>query len=207
MFGYFLQGIIPGLILSIAIGPVFFMLISTSLNSGFRKAMVLEAGIIIGDAFCILLAVLGLQAILAKEEYRQLLTISGGIILILFGFFSWKKAPSAVNMGSDSVREVSNFRLFWKGFFFNISNPSVVFFWMEAVGIAINEFKNERTKVIPYFAATLLTVFLIDVLKAFMAFRVKKFLSEENLIKMNRIAGLAIIIFGLLIFYKGITRS
>jgi threonine/homoserine/homoserine lactone efflux protein len=207
MFGYFLQGIIPGLILSVAIGPVFFMLISTSLNSGFRKAMVLETGIIIGDAFCILLAVLGLQAILAKEEYRQLLTITGGIILILFGFFSWKKAAGAVNMGSDSVKEVSNLRLFWKGFFFNISNPSVVFFWMAAVGIAINEFKNDRTKVIPYFAATLLTVFLIDVLKAFMAFRVKKFLSGENLLKMNRIAGLAIFIFGLLILYKGITQS
>jgi hypothetical protein len=40
-----------------------------------------------------------------------------------------------------------------------------------------------------------------------MAFRVKKFLSGENLLKMNRIAGLAIFIFGLLILYKGITQS
>lgn len=207
MFTYFLQGIIPGLILSVAIGPVFFMLITTSLNNGFRKAMVLEAGIIIGDAFCILLAVLGLQAILSKEEYRQGLTITGGIILILFGFFSWKKAGQAVIEGKESVGLVSNFKLFWKGFFFNISNPSVVFFWMAAVGIAINEFKNDKTKVIPYFAATLLTVFMIDVLKAFMAFRVKKFLSPENLTKMNRIAGLAIFIFGLLILYKGFAEE
>lgn len=88
MLGYFFQGIIPGLILSVAIGPVFFMLITTSLNRGFKKAMILEAGIIIGDAFCILSAVLGLQAILSKEEYRQGLTIAGGIVLLLFGFIT-----------------------------------------------------------------------------------------------------------------------
>ncbi len=204
MLGYFFQGIIPGLILSVAIGPVFFMLITTSLNRGFKKAMILEAGIIIGDAFCILSAVLGLQAILSKEEYRQGLTIAGGIVLLLFGFITWRKAVEEVVKHDEIIAHDSNLKLFWKGFFFNISNPSVIFFWMASVGIAINEFNNDPAKVFPYFSATLITVFSIDVLKAFLAFRVKKFLTSHNLILMNRIAGFAIFIFGLLILYKGI---
>jgi threonine/homoserine/homoserine lactone efflux protein len=204
MLGYFFQGIIPGLILSVAIGPVFFMLITTSLNRGFKKAMILEAGIIFGDAFCILSAVLGLQAILSKEEYRQGLTIAGGIVLILFGFITWRKAVEEVVQHNEIIAHDSDLKLFWKGFFFNISNPSVIFFWMASVGIAINEFNNDSTKVLPYFSATLITVFSIDVLKAFLAFRVKKFLTAKNLVLLNRIAGFAIFIFGLLILYKGI---
>lgn len=204
MLSYFFQGIVPGLILSVAIGPVFFMLITTSLNRGFNKAMILESGIIIGDAFCIFLAVIGLQAILSKEEYQQGLTITGGIILMLFGFVTWRKAVKEVAEHDEIVAHESDLKLFWKGFFFNISNPSVIFFWMASVGIAINEFKNDSAKVVPYFAGTLITVFAIDVLKAFLAFRVKKFLTPNNLVLLNRIAGFAIFIFGLLILYKGL---
>ena len=204
MLSYFAQGIIPGLILSVAIGPVFFMLITTSLNRGFNKAMILESGIILGDAFCIFLAVAGLQAVLSRDEYQQGLTLAGGIILMIFGFFTWRKAVAEVAEHDEIVAHESDLKLFWKGFFFNISNPSVVFFWMASVGIAINEFNNETEKVVPYFAGTLLTVFSVDVLKAFLAFRVKKLLTPDNLILLNRVAGFAIFIFGLLILYKGV---
>ena len=44
MLSDFFQGIIPGLILSAAIGPVFFMLVQTSIQRGFNLAMTMECG-------------------------------------------------------------------------------------------------------------------------------------------------------------------
>jgi len=204
MLSYFFQGIITGLILSVAIGPVFFMLISISLTQGFKKAMVLESGIILGDLFCIIIAIWGLQAVLTKIEYRQIMTISGGIILMIFGIITWLKSkPKSKNQDDLNIEE-SNLRLFVKGFLFNISNPSVIFFWMAAVGLAISEFDNNSYKVFPYFAGTLITVFSIDVLKAYLAFNIKRFLTPGNLIRLNQGAGIAIGVFGFIVLLKGL---
>ena len=96
MFSAFVHGILLGLLLSILIGPVFFMLIKTSINDGFRDAMYLEAGIFLSDIFCISVSYLGLAQLFVKPEYEKLILIAGGIILLIFGistYLSHKKIP------------------------------------------------------------------------------------------------------------------
>ena len=97
MIEAFFQGIIPGLILSAAIGPVFFMLIQTSIQRGFKLAMVMEFGIISSDTFCILCAYFGLAAFFQNPDYKNLIFSVGSLVLIIFGvvmFLSHKKVKS-----------------------------------------------------------------------------------------------------------------
>jgi threonine/homoserine/homoserine lactone efflux protein len=204
MIEAFFQGIIPGLILSAAIGPVFFMLIQTSIQRGFKLAMVMEFGIIMSDTFCILCAYFGLAAFFQNPDYKNLIFSVGSLVLIIFGvvmFLSHKKVNFQVD---EELKKGDKTKLFWKGFLFNVSNPSVIFFWMAFVGLSLPTYAAHKTHAFAYFAGTLITVFSIDILKAWSADKIKKYMTQQAMINFNKIAGLGIGIFGVFIFIKEI---
>ena len=203
MFSAFFQGIIPGLILSAAIGPVFFMLVQTSIQRGFKLAMIMEAGIILSDTFCILCAYFGLAAFFQNPAYRNAIFTVGSVVLVIFGvfmFLSHKKVQ--FNQQDDVLKKGDKSKLFWKGFLFNISNPSVIFFWMAFVGLSMTQYNNSKLTIFAYFLGTITTVFSIDILKAWSADKIKVYLTERALINFNKIAGIGIGLFGVFVFCK-----
>lgn len=204
MIEAFFHGIVPGLLLSAAIGPVFFMLVQTSIQRGFKLAMIMEFGIIMSDTFCILCAYFGLASFFQNPAYKNLIFTVGSIILVIFGivmFLSHKKVSFQVD---DELKKGDKTKLFWKGFLFNISNPSVVFFWMAFVGLSLPQYSSDKTKVLAYFSGTLITVFSIDILKAWSADKIKKYMTQKAMINFNKIAGLGIGVFGVFVFIKEI---
>jgi len=204
MFDAFLQGIVPGLILSAAIGPVFFMLMQTSIQRGFKLAMIMESGIILSDSFCITCAYFGLASFFQNPAYKNVIFTVGSIILVIFGvvtFLSHKKVNFQVD---DELKKGDKTKLFWKGFLFNISNPSVIFFWMAIVGLSLARCGSNKLDIFAYFFGTLITVFGIDILKAWSANKIKKFMTQKAMVNFNKIAGLGICVFGLVIFIKEI---
>ena len=50
-----LEGVLMGLFLSVFVGPVFFLLIETSINKGIREAFIMDAGVILSDIAWIIL--------------------------------------------------------------------------------------------------------------------------------------------------------
>jgi len=87
-----LEVIIPaigtGILLSLVlIGPVFFLLIETSLTKGHRAAMVLDLGVIIADILCICVAYYGSQDLEGYINSHPALYRIGGFIIIIYGLF------------------------------------------------------------------------------------------------------------------------
>jgi threonine/homoserine/homoserine lactone efflux protein len=204
MIEAFLQGVVPGLILSAAIGPVFFMLVQTSIQRGFKLAMVMEAGIILSDTFCIICAYFGLASFFQNPAYKNVIFTVGSIILVIFGiamFLSHKKVNFNVD---DELKKGDKTKLFWKGFLFNISNPSVIFFWMAFVGLSLPQYASNKSEIIAYFFGTIITVFGIDILKAWSANKIKRFMTQNTMVNFNKIAGLGIGFFGVFVFIKEI---
>lgn len=204
MIEAFFQGIIPGLILSAAIGPVFFMLVQTSIQRGFKLAMIMEMGIILSDSFCILCAYFGMAAFFQNPEYKNWIFTIGSILLVVFGiamFLSHKKVNFNVD---EELKKGDKTKLFWKGFLFNISNPSVIFFWMAFVGLSLPRYASDKLSALAFFTGTLLTVFGIDILKAWSAHKIKKYMTQKAMVNFNKMAGLGIGFFGIFIFIKEI---
>lgn len=204
MIEAFIQGILPGLILSIAIGPVFFMLVQTSIQRGFKLAMIMEFGIISSDTCCILAAYFGLASFFQNPEHKTIIFSVGSIILVIFGlvmFLSHKKVNFQVD---DELKKGDKARLFWKGFIFNITNPSVIFFWMAFVGLSIPRYSVNRYEAFVYFMGTVLTVFGIDILKVWGADKIKKYMTQKAMVNFNKFAGLGIVVFGVFVFVKEI---
>ena len=64
-----------GILLAFTIGPVFFVLLETSITKGFRAAMVFDLGVICGDLVFILIAYFSTNQLLEKLK-DDLITIS-----------------------------------------------------------------------------------------------------------------------------------
>ena len=95
MFQDFLKAIPIGFGLAFMIGPVFFMLIQTSILKGARAAIVFDLGVITADVIFILFAYFGSHQFLMKvKDDPNLYFIGGGILFIYgLGMFLKRKNP------------------------------------------------------------------------------------------------------------------
>ena len=60
---FFIQAFSIGFLLSVMIGPVFFLLLETSITKGFRSALALDLGVLISDIIYVLIAVMFVEQI------------------------------------------------------------------------------------------------------------------------------------------------
>lgn len=204
IFNALTDGFLTGLWLSMSFGPVFFMLIQTSVNKGLKSAAYFDAGVFSSDIIYIILAYFGAAIILANATYEKWIAIIGGIILVVVGmaplFAKQEKKPN-----TDELKKVSglgHFGLFSKGFAINFLNPAVLFIWFGAAALSFSRYEGRTGVIILYFATALITYFGIDVAKVFLAVKLKRFLNPKALMFINRIAGLVIMVFGLWLIYK-----
>src|SRR5690349_5827167 len=126
--GAILNGIGYGLLLAVLVGPVFFTLIQTSIERGFKSGVYVAIGISISDALCIAIAYLGISNLLTDPNFRIYLSYFGGAILLCFGLYYLvikSRRPAAFN--PEHIEERSPLRLMAKGFVINGFNPMVLF--------------------------------------------------------------------------------
>ena len=88
-----IKGIVTGFILSIMIGPVFFVLLETSIRKGARAALALDLGVLLSDLVYILIAYVFYSEVAALNsgEKSGLLKIIGGSLFMLFAFITFFK--------------------------------------------------------------------------------------------------------------------
>lgn len=200
IFGAIWKGIITGLWLSMSFGPVFFLLIQTSIKKGIRNALFFDLGVLLSDLLYIIIAFFGASIILENADYRQWIALIGGAVLIVFGLFPFlKPAKEATHPEDAELKTVSKLGitgLILKGFIVNLLNPSVLFIWFGAATVAFSTFNGNQFTVGVYFLSTLATYFGIDVLKVYLSLKLKRFLNPAALLLVNRISGLIVLVFG-----------
>ena len=128
-----------GLVIAIMLGPVFFVLIQTSIEKGFLTALIFSLGIVFSDSVFFFLAWLGISQIAGSALVDQLIGGIGGLILFGFGIHLMLKKPKKVEAHAIDSKG-SLFRSFLKGFFVNSLNPSVLMYWLSVVGLVQNRF-------------------------------------------------------------------
>jgi hypothetical protein len=114
------EAIIIGIILSFLIGPVFFMLIETSILKGFRAAMAFDLGVMFGDIVFLMLAYFGSKPLLSNIENNPIFFKIGGSMLAFYGLYSFLRTKQVAEVQDESIviKEESKYlRLFLKGFF------------------------------------------------------------------------------------------
>jgi len=189
-----LSGIGFGLILAIMVGPVFFTLLQTALHEGFKAGVHLAAGVLLSDACWISLAYYFASQLDFAGKYRVYTGWIGGILLILFGLSMLIAKMKVKDVDDDKSTVHAKFIL--KGFLLNSFNPAVPIFWLGVISVL--KLKEGYTMVHEgfFFGSVLATVFATDLLKSFIAHRLKKLLKPVVLLWINRIVGIVLITIG-----------
>ena len=213
-----LNGILFGMLLSILIGPVFFVLLETSIKKGARHAIFIDIGVLLSDALYLVAAFFFSEKINQSINEFTYLKYIGAALFILMGIFSIvnKKSPQKgkqidvdglEKMGSNPVsimRVRTYLALIGKGIGLNAINPAVLIYWIGASTYATEQLEIEGLDLIYYFSATLGTMFGLDLLKIHFASKLKNKLTPRALDSISVVVGCCLIFFGLVICFQDI---
>jgi threonine/homoserine/homoserine lactone efflux protein len=205
------KAVVTGLILSMMIGPAFFLLLETSIKKGIRTALFFDFGILTSDLIYISIAYV-FYAEVAKimEGHNELLKIIGGVLFIVFGVISIIKKPSVKNqeeIDNSSQSNKDNWLQFLKGLMLNMANPMVIFYWFSVMALSAKHGANNVFETILFLGIMLTVFFSIDLLKIMGAKKLRPFITDPVLQSLNRITGSILTLFGLVLLLQGLLEK
>lgn len=206
-----IKGIVTGFILSIMIGPVFFVLLETSIRKGARAALALDLGVLLSDLVYILIAYVFYSEVAALNsgEKSGLLKIIGGSLFMLFAFVTFFKKVKEIKVDAVGkvVQKPSDYvMLSLKGFLLNLANPMVIFYWFSVMTLAeknTNAPDNQEGSIFFFILVLLITFFSFDLLKIFGAKKLRPLVTYKVLVTLNRLIGIVFFGFGIFLIIKG----
>jgi threonine/homoserine/homoserine lactone efflux protein len=207
MINDILSGIPWGIFLSFMIGPVFFILLETSIIKGFRAALVFDLGVICGDIVFIGIAYLGSYRLIQSLKDKPALFIFGGILMLVYGIISFLQLKKEEKVNTDLIdKEIikKNYgSLFVKGFFLNIINIGVLGFWLAIIISVGPKLEMQTSRMITFFATVILSYLFIDCIKIILAKQLKNKLTPPNILKIKKGISIVLMIFGVVLITQG----
>ncbi|MEX6626843.1 LysE family translocator [Tenacibaculum salmonis] len=204
-FYNFKNAFIIGFIMSFMIGPVFFMLIKTSILKGARAAISFDIGVILGDITFMLIAYFGSRSLLEKIKDDPCLFLVGGLILIIYGFITFfdKSNKKEAVIAEVQISKTNNYgKLILKGFALNFINVGVLATWLGVVIVVGPTLNMDPTAIFWYFATILFGYALTDLGKILLAKQLKSKLTPLVIYRIKKGMGILLIVFGFLIMLK-----
>ena len=195
----FLNGLLFGLIFLIALGPAFFALIQTSIQQGFRKAVLMAVGISISDSLYVMAILFGLVKFMETDGFRLWMGVFGTIMLLAYSVYSWFKSPEIKEV--EISNDVSIVRYLVKGFVLNGLNPFIIVSWATWIGTIALNFEYEFAEQVQFFVGMLAAILSSDILKAFIADKLKNRITKRFLQLMNRLVAIVIFLFAIRVIF------
>ena len=193
------KGLGFGLLLSISVGPVLFTIIKQSLSNGHRGGIAFVLGVSASDISVVLVSNIFTALIQSLQAHQTEVRIAGCIFLVSMGIFFLFFKKLKANVGQGQVikfRKRDYAKTFLSGYFMNTLNPAVFIFWMAAATAVAHRPVEHR---IIIFTTCLTWMLLADILKVILAGKIRNRLTPHNIHIINRINGVMLIIFGLVL--------
>ena len=204
----FKNAFLIGFFMAFMIGPVFFMLIQTSILKGARAAIAFDIGVLLGDVSFILIAYYGSRSLLEKIKDDPRLFFIGGLVLIIYGlitYFNKQNKKEALEATKNiEIRIKNNYiKLFLKGYFLNFINVGVLSGWLGIVLVVGPTLNMNPRSIFWYFATVILGYAITDIGKILLAKQLKNKMTPLVIYRLKRIMGIILIVFGVFLILKG----
>lgn len=194
-------GLIVGVMVAAPIGPVNVLCIQRAVERGFWAGVAAGFGAVLGDGLIALSAALGVGAISgAVEQYRIVLQAIGGIALLTFGVLLYRTEPvleAPAGTGQEPAMLLANAWDIPKTALLTLTNPGAVL-GMFAIFGGISTYVEVRSNV----EALILVACIMAgslcwwVVLSHFAGRLRHRLTSQALGRINRIAGLLLLVSG-----------
>ncbi len=199
-----LQGILLGLTLAILLGPIFVTITQLAIEKGARAGMVASSGVWVSDFIIITLCFLFVQKIntlVQDVTFTYWIGLLGGFILMVFGLVAFFK-ESKIEF-SQTKHSTNDYISFWtRGFLVNTVNPFTFVFWIGVISTYVIKEKITNIEAIIFFTSIMSVIMISDTAKVFLAKMIRTKLRQEHFNIFTKIAGVGLIVFGIVLLAK-----
>lgn len=195
----FLQGAITGLLLTMSFGAGFFALVQTSITKGLQKGLMIAVGAIISDIIFIGTSIFA-TSIVSEElpKYSETIKWLGLFTFLALGTRTILKSSKVVSGTEQGNRPL--YYYITKGFLLNIVNPLVLLTWLGISLYLQSTLSYTSSETFVFFAATMIATFASQAGICIFSHKIKGYLSDQFLHKMNIVIGALFIIIGIGLF-------
>ncbi len=179
------------LILAASPGPGVFATTARAMSSGFRPALAVIWGIVLGDIIFLLFAAFGLSVVArVLGNLFFIVKIGGGGYLVWLGIKIWLQKPEPDQDRQQAAISRSKWGNFASGLIITLSNPKVILFYCGFLPTFLD--LSALTIVDLALVVVIITAVLSGVLitYAYLASRARKIFTRDKAVKrLNRAAG------------------
>ena len=199
------NAVLLGFFLSFMIGPVFFMLIQTSIVKGVKAAIAFNLGVILGDVAFLFIAYFGSRHLLEKIKDDPRLFFIGGFILVVYGIITYLDKPNKqeIEKSINFQANINYFKLTLKGFFLNFINIGVLAFWLGLIVVIGPTLDMNPVTISYYFTIIIVSYFITDIGKIILAKQLKSKMTPLVVYRIKRMMGVLLIVFGIGLMLRG----
>lgn len=198
MASILVYGFLTGAFLSVGFGTIFFMLIQTSAEHGYKAGVKIALGVVLSDIIMITVAVLGASFIPFSNELAVYGRLIGAIFLISLALFQLKKTSLLRSAGH--TRAASFFYFMSKGFLLNILNPTNFISWL-VVSTSLQTYQYDGIETFVFFTSSMVALFLSESLTSFYAAKIRHWISEKSVRKLKYVTSLIFVITAIKLLY------
>jgi threonine/homoserine/homoserine lactone efflux protein len=203
MASILLNGFLTGLLLQIAIGPVFFFILNLSLQRTIIDGLIAVTAVTLVDYLFIILAVLGVGKVLERPKAKFILGIISSIVLVLFGIVMILsiKQSGAGNIGASPI-ESGYISSFMSTFLLTISSPLTIVFWTSLFAAKAIEKGYNKNQLIFFGMAAGASTFVFLGLSVLLFSLFRSSIPITLLILSNTAVGSLLIVYGLIRLFR-----
>ncbi len=186
------------MVMSIMLGTVFFALIQNSIDYGFRTGIYIASGVIASDIILIIISLFGASLIPEGGKVEFVIRAIGAVFLMTYGLLNLRKKKE---VQFPETTEQHKFQYFALGFVLNIINPANLFWWIAVSANlkAVAAYSTVETGL--YYTGALSGIFGVEVLIAYLATTLKKFITKRFLRNVDIVVGILFIGFSIPLFW------
>lgn len=195
------KGVSLGLMLGVLAGPIFISLVTLGVERGLRAGTAFAAGQWASDLLLLGLTYAGMTAVADWPHFKLVSGTSGGILLVGFGAGMLWTRPDTDWSSGRPIAHRTLAGLFLRGFLINTLNPFPVFFWLS---LATEGLETGRTPIgsLVLYTALMGTIASTDILKVYLAKKIRRYITPVHLLHLRRAAGVGLIVFGLVLVWR-----
>ncbi len=196
-----------GFFTAFIMGPVFWVLLETSITKGIRAAVAFDTGVILADVLFIVATYYGSVKLFLSDSNKDGLFVLGGTIILLFGIYSWLTRDKKDEKIEVTESKHNYIGLAAKGFAINIFNVGVLIFWGGVTIVAGPSTGNDPLSFVAFFSIVLVSYFITDLGKIVVAKQLKVFINEKTIGFVKSILALILVISGIVLIIGGVQTA
>lgn len=200
MLASLFYGLLTGVLLCLTFGTVFFSLVQSSVDNGYRSGVKIAFGVVVCDAIFVFFAIFGTTLLPHIDNFEKWMAGAGVLFLLILGVNNIIRNQPQI--AYPKTRFGSFIFYFSTGFLLNGLNPVNFISWVTIATYIRSTLHYDLNQIISFFGASLLAIFLTESAIALSAHKLKRIFTPRTITTFNRVTGVVFIAIAIQIAYS-----